>query len=117
MMGLTSLACVTGPVDLSAIRIRGTVSSSVDAEPIDGVGVRLWWKFAIFFHSGGVGTWGWTDAEGKYTITKENVICKPETFEIGYTIPDGYRRLTDKEPFVVQCVEDVQVCDWQFEPI
>ena len=109
MMGLANLACVTGPVDLSAIRIR--------AEPIEGVGVRLGWKFASFSQSGGGGTWGETDAEGKYAITKENVICTPETFEIGYTIPDGYRRLTDKEPFVVQCVEDVQVFDFQFEPI
>ena len=117
MMGLANLACVTGPVDLSAIRICGTVTSTVDAEPIEGVGVRLGWKFASVSQSGGGGTLGETDAEGKYAITKENVICTPETFEIGYTMPDGYRRLTDKEPFVVECVEDVQVFDFQFEPI
>lgn len=118
MMGLTSLACVTGPVELSAIRIRGTVTSTVDAEPIEGVGVRLGWEFAGFFASGGGGTWGETDAEGKYAITKENVSCTPETFEIGFTIPDGYRLLTDRGEydFVVQCVEDVQVFDFQFEP-
>ena len=118
MMGLTSLACVTGPVELSAIRIRGTVTSTVNDEPIEGVGVRLGWQFASFFQSGGGGTWGETDAEGKYAITEENVICTPETFEIGFTIPDGYRLLTDGEYlFVVQCVEDVQVFDFQFEPI
>jgi len=33
MMGLANLACVTGPVDLSAIRIR--------AEPIEGCGGGL----------------------------------------------------------------------------
>ena len=61
---------------------------------------------------------GETDAEGKYAVTKENVSCTPETFEIGFTIPDGYRLLTDGEYlFVVQCVEDVQVFDFQFEPI
>ncbi len=117
MMGLANLACVTGPVDLSAIRIRGTVTSTVNDEPIEGVGVRLGWRFASFFGSGSGGTWGETDAEGKYAITKENVSCTPETFEIGYTIPDGYRRLTDEEIFVVLCVEDVQVFDFQFEPI
>ena len=118
MMGLANLACVTGPVDLSAIRIRGTVTSTVNDEPIEGVGVRLGWQFAGFFASGGGGTWGWTDAEGKYAITKENVICTPDTFEIGFTIPDGYRLLSDGEYlFVVQCVEDVQVFDFQFEPI
>ncbi|MCH7639194.1 MAG: hypothetical protein IH855_07005 [Bacteroidetes bacterium] len=117
MIGLTSLACVTNPVELSAIRIRGTVTSTVDGEPIEGVGVRLGWKFASFSQSGGGGTWGETDAEGKYAITKENVFCTPETFEIGFTIPDGYRLLTDGEYlFVVQCVEDVQVFDFQFEP-
>jgi len=51
MMGLTSLACVTGPVELSAIRIRGTVTSTVNDEPIEGVGVRLGWQFAGFFAS------------------------------------------------------------------
>lgn len=80
--------------------------------------MRLGWQFAGFFASGGGGTWGWTDAEGKYAITKENVICTPDTFEIGFTIPDGYRLLSDGEYlFVVQCVEDVQVFDFQFEPI
>ncbi len=116
MMGLTSLACATDPVELSAIRIRGTVTSTVDDEPIEGVGVRLGWKFASFSQSGSGGTWGETDAEGKYAIMKENVVCTPETFEIGFTIPDGYRLPTDREPPVVQCVEDVQVFDFQFEP-
>ena len=119
MIGLTSLACdsATDPVELSAIRIRGTVTSTVDGEPIEGVGVVLASQFAGFFGSGTSTEWGWTDAEGKYAITKENVICSPETFEIGFTIPDGYRLLTDGEYlFVVQCVEDVQVFDFQFEP-
>ncbi len=116
MMGLTSLACVTSPVELSAIRIRGTVTSTVDDEPIEGVGVVLAWEFASFGASG-IGTeWGFTDAEGKYAITKTNVFCTPETFEIGFTILDGYRLPTDREPPVVQCVEDVQVFDFQFEP-
>jgi hypothetical protein len=49
---------------------------------------------------------------------KENVICTPETFEVGFAIPDGYRMLSDGEYlFVVECVEDVQVFDSQFEPI
>ena len=127
MIGLTSLACdsATNPVELSAIRIRGTVTSTVDGEPIEGVGVVLASEFAGFFGSGTSTEWGWTDAEGKYAITKENMIiggpqtffCTPETFEIGFTIPDGYRLLTDGEYlFVVQCVEDVQVFDFQFEP-
>ncbi len=128
MIGLTSLACdsAIGPVQLSAIHIRGTVTSSADGEPIEGVGVVLASQFAGFFGSGTSTEWGWTDAEGKYAITKESVIimgrphtffCTPETFEIGFHIPDGYRMLTDGEYlFVVQCVEDVQVFDFQFEP-
>ncbi len=119
MTGLTILACVsaTNPVELSAIRIRGTVTSTVDDEPIEGVGVRLGWEFASFSQSGNGGTWGETDAEGKYAITQANVSCTPETFDIGFTIPDGYRMLTDGDYlFVVQCVEDVQVFDFQFEP-
>ena len=131
MIGLTSLACdsATGPVQvqLSAIHIRGTVTSTVDGEPIEGVGVVLaGGAYAGFFGSGRSTDWGWTDAEGNYAITKENNIgrlsgrtfsCSPETFEIGFYIPDGYRMLTDGEYlFVVQCVEDVQVFDFQFEP-
>ena len=119
MMGLTSLACesATDPVELSAIRIRGTVTSTVDDEPIEGVGVVLAWEFAGFGASGTGTEWGETDAEGKYAITKENVVCTPETFEIGVSIPDGYRWPTDGEPLVVQCVEDVQVLDLQLEPL
>ena len=116
MMGLTSLACATDPVELNAIRVRGTVTSTVDDEPIEGVGVVLAWEFASFGASGTGTEWGFTDAEGKYAITKTNVFCTPETFEIGFTIPDGYRLPTDREPPVVQCVEDVQVFDFQFAP-
>ena len=36
----------------------------------------------------------------------------------GISRSDGYRLLSDGEYlFVVQCVEDVQVFDFQFEPI
>ena len=34
------------------------LDATVDAEPIEGVGVRLGWEFAGFFASGGGGTWG-----------------------------------------------------------
>lgn len=120
MLGLTSLGCesATDPVKLSVFRISGNVTSSADGEPIEGVTVALVWQVVGGFGAFPTGTEsGTTDAGGEYTITMVDVLCSPETFEIVFTIPDGYRLLPERDYiFVVQCVEDVQVFDFQFEP-
>ena len=127
MMGLTSLACesATEPVHLGIMRIHGTVTSSLDNAPIVDMGVVLASQFASFGGGGYSTTWGTTDAQGKYMIIKETTViggpetflCTPDTFEIGFAIPDGYRLVPGRDyGFAVQCIEEVQVFDFQLEP-
>lgn len=116
MVLLASAGCEgdpSGPPTLSAIRVQGTVSSTVGAEPIVDMVVGLGWDTA-----GGLGQKTTrTDAQGRYAVILENVACAPGAYAIIGVIPDGYRLfLPDGEDPSVQCTEEIQTFDILLEP-
>jgi len=114
---LTALAC-GGPteVTLSVVRVQGTVTSTADGRPVAGVGVVL--TYPVFGGPGGRGRSApsVTDSLGRYAVQVADLVCIPETLDLGVALPPGYRLPPDLDPAAIACVETVQVIDFALEP-
>ena len=112
-------AACGGPTEiaLGIVQVEGTVTSTADGRPIEGVGVVL--TYPIMGGSGGRGrsATSWTDSLGRYAVSLTDLACLPGTLDLGVALPTGYRFPADLTPASIACVEEVQVWDFQLEPV
>ncbi|MDH5197258.1 MAG: hypothetical protein OEY20_08405 [Gemmatimonadota bacterium] len=114
-VALMSGACGgTTDVRLSIVQVQGTVTSTADSEPIEDVGVVLTYPLG----SGrGTGETSWTDSLGRYAVSLTDIVCTPGALDLGVAFPPGYQFPADLAPAAIACTEDVQVLDFQLEPV
>lgn len=117
---LAGAAC-SGSTDvaLSIVQVRGQVTSTTDNQPIAGVGVVLTYPV-----TGGTGAFdrstsetSWTGSDGRYVVSLTDIVCTPGTLDLGVALPAGYQFPADLAPASIECTEEIQVLDFQLEPI
>lgn len=118
VLALPGVAC-GGPSDvaLSIVQVQGTVTSTADGQPIADVGVVLTYPATVLSGGRGRSETSWTDSLGRYAVRLTDFLCTPGTLDLGVALPTGYRFPADLAPAAIGCVEEVQVLDFQLEPV
>jgi hypothetical protein len=117
---LAGAACSgTTEVALSIVQVRGQVTSTADNQPIAGVGVILTYPVTGGFgaYDRGSSETSWTESDGRYVVSLTDIVCTPQTLDLGVALPDGYRFPADLAPASIACTEEPQTLDFQLEPI
>lgn len=124
MSGVAACAEPTG-VTLQELHVSGTVTSSQDGSPIEGVSVAVAYRFVGLFNGGeGSGESVQTGADGTYSLqfgspVGDPIQCRAKAYWIRVYLPNGWTMATAStvgDALFLHCTEALQVIDVQLTP-